>query len=240
MARSPSFLDKNMTTITDNMISITPTLKMPLESKEIDPSSFYSKGENYYYVGVEKGVSLEETADFLCREKAIFLYKKEEKIHIVFTHILENSIASDCKDSEFFLSILRLAIVQQKVNKLYAFNIDSEVLNNLSIDVQYIVPEQFIKAAKRLRPLHTTQTQFFKALVLALIVVVLIIAQSYAFDFLKDNARSEYNIEKEKIATLDSEALKDLEKYKQMIKDLPTGIATSYKDIVDELSGVQK
>lgn len=229
-----------MTTITQDTISIIPTVKMPLDSKEIDPSSFYSKGENYYYIGVEKGVSLEETADLLCREKAIFLYKKEDKIHITFTHILENSIALDCKDSKLFLSILKLAIVQQKVRKLYAFNINSEVLNNLSINVIYISPEQFIKAAKRLRPLHTTQTQFFKALVLALIVVALIIAQSYTFDFLKDNARSEYNTEKEKIEMQDLQAKNDLEKYKQMIKDLPTGIATSYKDIVDELSGVQK
>lgn len=229
-----------MTTITEKMISITPTLKMPLDSKEIDPSSFYSKGEDYFYIGVEKGVSLEETADFLCREKAIFLYKKEDKVHIVFTHILENSIVVDCKDSEFFLSILKLAIVQKKVRKLYAFNIDSEVLNSLSINVIYISPEQFIKAAKRLRPLHTTQTQFFKALVLALIVVALIITQSYTFDFLNDNARSKYTIEKEKIEKQDLQAQKDLEKYKQMIKDLPTGIATSYKDIVDELSGVQK
>lgn len=229
-----------MTTIAQNTISIIPTVKMALDSKEIDPSSFYSKGENYYYIGVEKGVALEETADLLCREKAIFLYKKEDKAHIVFTHILENSTALDCKDNEFFLSILKLAIVQKKVRKLYAFNIDSEVLNSLSIDVIYISPEQFIKAAKRLRPLHTTQTQFFKALVLALIVVVLIIAQSYAFDFLKDDARNEYAVEKQKIETQDLQAQKDLEKYKQMIKDLPTGIATSYKDIVDELSGVQK
>lgn len=222
------------------MTTIIPTLKMTLDSKEINPNSFYSKGENYYYIGVEKGVALEETADLLCREKAIFLYKKEDKAHIVFTHILENSIALECKDSEFFLSILKLAIVQQKVRKLYVFNIDSEVLNNLTINVQYITPEQFIKAVKHLRPLHTTQTQFFKALVLALIVVALIIVQSYAFDFLKDNARSEYAIEKEKIEKQDLQAQKDLKEYEQMIKNLPTGIATSYKDIVDELSGVQK
>lgn len=224
------------------MIDIIQTSKISLDSKTIESSSFYSKGQDYYYIGNEKGISLEETADLLCGEKAIFLYKKEDEIFIVFTHLLKDTITLPFggNDDQKFLSILSFVLLQTKVKTLYALNVDSNMLDNLAIPVSFFTPEQFIKAAKRLRPLHTTQTQFTKALVIVLICVGLIVAQSFAFDFLKENSRIEYNNEKQKIQANVLQTAKEYKKYENMISELPTSIASSYKDIVDELSGVQK
>ena len=219
-------------------MDIITTSKLALASEEI--SSFYAKGQDYFYVATEAGISLEQIADLLCKEKAIFLYKKDDVIFIVFARMLKNSIALHYVDHDNFLSILKLAIVQQKIKKLYAFNIDSEVFNNLAIPVQYIAHEDFLKAANRLRPLHPTQSQLLKVVIVTVIFAALIIAQSFAFDFLKETSRSDYNAEKQKIAAQVLEIAKDDKKYKTMISELPTGIASSYKDIGDELSGVQK
>ena len=216
-------------------------IKNLAENESIGSEVYLSKGVYCYYTSDDKGVSLEQAVDSLVKEKAIFLLENEDALYIVFSQNLQDTVLFKDQDENKLLSVLKLAMMQSQARKIYAvLHEDSKIIKNLSIPYDVIEQEAFKQALKKTPKLQTLLTQLTKAIIFGVVILSLCVAQSFLFDYLREQSSNEYRIEKDKIIKEVENTKKEHKKFETMINELPTQTANSYKEIVDELSGVQK
>lgn len=210
------------------------TSKLPLETKEISTTSYYSRGAYCYYVADSEGVSIEQIADHMIGEKAIFLQKENDRVRLIFTHTLIDTVELEKPDAEKLTSILGIAMMQSKTTVLYALE-GSEVIQNITTTVKTLTHEDLNKALKKVPHLKTLTTQLTKVLFLVLLFVAFWFAQDFLFDYLRTNSENKYQVTKKELQDQVSKLTKEYKKLETTVSELPTAIAKSYDDIVDEL-----
>lgn len=212
------------------------TSKLSLETKEISTTSYYSRGMYCYYVADSEGVSIEQIADNMIEEKAIFLHKEHDRVRLIFTHTLIDTVEleNEKPNAEKLMSILGIAMMQSKTTVLYAFE-GSEVIQNITTTVKTLTHEDLNKALKKVPHLKTLTTQLTKVLFLVLLFVAFWFAQDFFFDHLRINSENKYQVTKRELQDQVSKLTKEYKRLETTISELPTAIAKSYDDIVDEL-----
>ena len=240
MGSLTQFLNKGKNVITTKKIDSDIKNLSDEDKKKLDGDVYLSKGVYCYYTADQKGVSIEYVIDKLIDKKALFLLEIEDVVYIVFSHCLKDTITFKHQNNEHkLLSVLKLAMMQSQCQILYTLE-HSKILENLTMPHEVIKQKAFSQALKSTPKLQTLSTQLTKAAVFALVILFLCVAQSFFFDYLREISTNEYRSSKDKISLSITNTQNEHNKFAKMISDLPTGIANNYKEIIDELSGVQK
>lgn len=213
------------------------TSKIPLETKEISTTSYYSRGTYCYYVADSEGVSIEQIADHMIGEKAIFLHKEHNRVRLIFTHTLKDTVELEKPEDlkpEKIESVLGIAMMQLKTTVLYVLE-GSEVSQNLPITLKTLTHKDLDRALKKTPNLKTLGTQLFKILMWVLVFIAFGLLQDLAFKYLRDASANKYQTE---IQTLKDDINASKTEYKKLdttVSELSTEVAKKYDDIVNEL-----
>jgi cell division protein FtsL len=210
------------------------TSKLPLETKEISTTSYYSRGAYCYYIADGKGKSIEQIADQMIDEKAIFLQCEHDKIRLIFTHMLKDTVELENVTGEKLMSILNIAMMQSKTTALYAFE-DCEVIQDLSIQVKTLTHKDLDRALKKTPNLKTLGTQLFKILMWVLVFIAFGLLQDLVFKYLREASANRYQTEIQTLKDEISASKADYKKLDTTVSELSTEVAKKYDDIVNEL-----
>lgn len=210
------------------------TSKLPLETKEISTTSYYSRGTYCYYIADGKGKSIEQIADQMIDEKAIFLQCENDKIRLIFTHMLKDTVELESVTGEKLISVLNIAMMQSKTTALYAFE-DCEVIQNLAIQFKTITYKDLGRALKKTPNLKTLGTQLFKILIWVLVFIAFGLLQDLAFKYLRDASANKYQTEIQTLKDQITTSKADYKKLDTTVSELSTEVAKKYDDIIDEL-----
>jgi len=213
------------------------TSKLPLETKEISTTSYYSRGTYCYYMSDSEGVSIEQIADNMIGEKAIFLHKEHNRVRLIFTHTLNDTVELEKPEDlkpEKITSVVGIAMMQLKTTVLYVLE-GSEVSPNLAITLKTLTHKDLEVALKKVPNLKTLKTQLLKILLLVVLFFVLWFAQDFLFNYLRTNSEHSYQAQKQELLAQADGVQKEYKKLEKTISELPTAIAKNYDEIVDEL-----
>lgn len=215
------------------------TVKQKLDIKNMNENAFYLKGTYCYYIGTEKGISMEYLADTLVDEPAIVVFEQNDQFFLIFSHSLQQTIHFKEDNVDKLVAILKASMMKTRCHSLYLFE-HSKLAEHLTVPVRFIEHKKLLLLSKKIPHLRTLTMQLSKVALLSVLVLVLCFAQSYVFEYLRDIANNEHRIETNKIKNQIEQAQKEYLKYQTMLSELPSETAQNYQEIIDEIAGVQK